>query len=193
MSLDKVEEQRVHDSRVYSFSCAHCDDKFPSQKALQSHLRAKHKVRTSFDSFLPASGVCLVRRLQFSSRPRLLAHVGDARQRGKKSVKCKDVLKAGLVAPLPDEELQAARAADTLLRQRAHKRGLTQPKSEFPAKRRSVVSVVPSIECKRGFLYVESEFVEAPGNALRWEDVRPLKRLCAKTALDAVLELSNGV
>ena len=188
MPLDRVEEKQAVSFSACSHACEHCSERFASQKALWSLQRAKHKVRSSLESYLPSSGVCPVCRLKFASRPRLLAHVSETRQRGRQRIRCRDLIQAGLVVPLDPADLQAARLSDNLLRKDAFKRGLTQPKSEMHAKRRAISSAVPPICCKRqhGFQYAEFISDGMPENAIWWEDIVPEKRLRTKTPLDVI-------
>ena len=105
---------------------------------------------------------------------------------------CRDLFLAGLVPPLPPHEVEAANAEDRVLRGAAQKRGLTQPRASQPAKKRALPSTVPPhrSSLRRGFEYLESGHPPPP-NAIKWEEVRPLKRLRGKVSL-AALALSQA-
>ena len=186
MQFDAPGEQTPLPAPLARFTCPTCSSHFPSEQALASHRRAKHGDRTPFQAFLPASGVCPVCRLKFSSRPRLLAHAIETRRRGRRKTLCSDFFQAGLVAALPQAEIDAANRADRLLRGEAQKRGLTQPRSTQPVKKRAVSSTVPphASSPETGFSYLED--VPPPPNAVAWEAIRPTKRLRTKVSLDVV-------
>jgi len=187
MPLDSPVEKTELPAAAARFQCPSCPARFPTEKALASHQRAKHKLRSPFLAYLPKSGVCPICRMQFSSRPRLLAHAIETRRRGRRSILCSDLLRAGLASPLPPDEQEEANQADRIQRGAAQKRGRTQPLSSQPAKRRAVSSTVPphSYCPKVGFQYLEGE-ANVPPNAVRWEDIRPRKRLRSKVGLDRV-------
>lgn len=92
-----------------------------------------------------------------------------------------------IASPLPPDEQEEANQADRIQRGAAQKRGRTQPLSSQPAKRRAVSSTVPphSYCPEVGFQYLEGE-ANVPPNAVRWEDIRPRKRLRSKVGLDRV-------
>ena len=173
------------------FRCRTCSATFACARALQSHIRRQHGVINSFAPFLDASGTCPVCRLSFSSRTRLLAHVTDMRRRGKRKILCRDILGAGVVAPLSIAEQAKCAEQDRTARRVALKRGHTQPRSSRPVKRRAVPSTVPPLRCEMG-AFEYSEGPSASANVFDWSSVRPLKRLRSKSSLDVVACQSTG-
>ena len=118
--------------------CAHAGRgrcKFFSQKALESHMRAKHKARNPLRQFLDATGVCPVCQGQYGTRTRALAHVSERRQRGKSTRTCRAVLEAGVLPPLPPDVVAKLDDLDRMARKRAFKQRHTQPVAIAPAKR----------------------------------------------------------
>eukprot|EP00973_Karenia_brevis_P064871 9009635-Karenia_brevis.AAC.1 len=116
--------------------CTQCDAEFHSARALQSHTRARHNERSPFLQYISSSGVCPICQQVFSTRLRLLAHVSEKRCRGRKKVTCGQLILAGVVDPLPEDQVEAANANDRKLRRAAQRKGSSQPKTLAPAKRR---------------------------------------------------------
>ena len=78
--------ERVNETpKISTTACLHvCDTcvnvAFSSSKALKSHMRVKHGVRTDARLFAPADARCKCCLVKFSCRPRLIAHLTDARR-----------------------------------------------------------------------------------------------------------------
>ena len=66
-------------ARALHFPCAHCEQAFASQKARDSHARAKHGVRSPFHARV-ASAICPCCGVNFRQRIRCLNHLGDRRR-----------------------------------------------------------------------------------------------------------------
>ena len=114
---------------VRAFRCDVCGDSctFASERALRTHKRMKHGIRTDMRFYADADGTCQCCETLFSTRLRLIAHLSDARR-----TKCRDwLLTQGrqldcvIVATLD--------ARDKDARQVARTGGLTLPRSHGPA------------------------------------------------------------
>ena len=109
-----------------TFVCMTCVDKpaFSTAKQLAQHARARHGVRSFIDQFIDASGICPVCRQNCHSRLQVLAHCTEKRCRGKrKRAMCRDVLLSGVVRPISQEVLDAARETDRVLKTIAARSG----------------------------------------------------------------------
>ena len=119
-------------------------------------MRAAHGCRNNLRRSTGPSASRPVCSMSFAntSRPKALAHVQDGRQRGKSRSTCRDVLRSGVFLPFSDDVVHRLDLADRQLRRDAQKRGWTQPRSSFRA-RRATVRGVPSgpptdyFPCKR--------------------------------------------
>ena len=135
--------------------CSDCPASFHTAKALQQHRRVAHGARMDARRYVSGASACPVCGVTFSCRPKVLAHLAEARQRGKDSgPSCRDQLMSGRWAPLPDGEVASLDLQDRALRASARKRGWTQPRSNGrvsrPPKRGLVVSAAPDhLPCKR--------------------------------------------
>eukprot|EP00973_Karenia_brevis_P014898 2033769-Karenia_brevis.AAC.1 len=76
------EEVVPHLSRHRCSVCANAPV-FKHAKALASHMRSKHGVRSDMNKYIGDTGVCPVCGTDFHNRVRLLAHVSDMRVRSK--------------------------------------------------------------------------------------------------------------
>ena len=63
-----------------TFPCASCEAKFGTQKALLSHMRSKHGVKTPMRFYAGADFCCQACKTVYSTRTRLLAHLTDSRR-----------------------------------------------------------------------------------------------------------------
>ena len=87
---------------------------FATPKALASHMRTVHKIRTPMRAYADSNGVCPACATTFCSRLRLLAHLCDSRR-----PRCRNyILGSGLptlsaerVAKLDSEDREARRLA----------------------------------------------------------------------------------
>ena len=105
---------------------------------------------------------------------------------------CGDVVRSGLVAPVPNESFSKASAADRVARANARKRGRTQPMAGFPAKRLCTFGSLAYAAdvAKRTLIGDASSLLVAeplPENVLDWRSLRPTKRLRTKASPDALL------
>ena len=66
-------------SRALSFHCPSCPCAFASQRALDSHARAKHGIRSPYRERVRSSA-CPCCCIDFRTRVRLLNHLGDKRR-----------------------------------------------------------------------------------------------------------------
>ena len=104
---------------------ANSEGQFPSwstQKALASHMRAKHKEKCMFRVYIDADGVCPVCKTQFKSRIRCLAHVSDKRR-----TKCSSALVAGHYKQLATVTVERLDLSDREERRLAQQSGHSQP------------------------------------------------------------------
>ena len=104
---------------------------------------------------------------------------------------CGDVVRSGLVAQVSIESFSKACAADRTARTNARKRGHTQPKAEFPAKRLCTIGSLAHAAgvAKRAFVEAASSSLASeplPDNLLDWRSLRPTKRLRSKVSPDAL-------
>lgn len=65
---------------VHTFACDKCGTVFASSRALQSHVRLKHKERCLQRLYADSSGVCSVCKTILNTRLRLIAHLSDTRR-----------------------------------------------------------------------------------------------------------------
>jgi hypothetical protein len=113
--------------------------------------------------------------------------VNEQRKRGKQAVTCNTVFRARIVATVLDDELIAANAGDTSLRNETRKRGHTTPLSTALAKRPRVGATI----AEQQQLYHSQPQItksELPANAMHLSDLRPLKRVRTKSSMDVVLQ-----
>jgi exonuclease III len=171
-----------------SHSCLVCEAAFSTAKALESHRRAKHKSRAAFSTLLGSSKVCPCCHTEFSSRPRLLAHVSERRNRGGRRYSCNTLFATGLVHPPSHDELQSALEADKETRSLARKSGHTVPLSECLAKRPRVgTTVLEQQRARKRMLEAGHSVTSLPANALHLCDLRPRKRFRSKSSQEEVV------
>ena len=101
--------------RARAYEC-HCGCAFSSQRALESHQRAKHGARLDIQDFL-ANAVCPACGKNFHERVRLIAHVSDRRR-----PRCREWITAN-VPRLPPARAEALRLKDRELRRAAQQQG----------------------------------------------------------------------
>jgi hypothetical protein len=140
---------------IRPWACPHCPGvSFFTEKAMRSHVRAKHGSRNDLRRFIGPSASCPVCCVQFANRPKALAHLQDGRRRGGSATTCKEVVERGVFSPLPDELVRQLDLADRELRRSSMKLGWTQPRSLFRT-RRAAARAVPIgppahyLPCKR--------------------------------------------
>ena len=110
---------------------------FATQKALDTHIRAKHKQRSVLSKYIDSSGICPVCKVDFHIRVHVLRHVSDKRCRAKVKYKtCHDRLMSGEFPAIDQDVLGQAFEQDRKLRNEARKRGRPQVLVQEPAKRR---------------------------------------------------------
>ena len=126
--VDSVLDTPVAESNspeVRPFVCLLCSDSrpaFPSHKALASHQRTSHGVRSPMRAFAEADGLCPICKTCFNSRLRLLAHLSDTRR-----PKCRDKLLSGTVPPLSHKRIAVLDELDKVTRRNAQRLGQTHP------------------------------------------------------------------
>jgi hypothetical protein len=168
--------------------CATCNGTFPTLKALEAHKKAKHKTRAQFSSLIGASRVCPCCHVEFSSRTRLLAHISEKRNRGGRLYSCNTLMAAGMVMPVDQAELRTALESDKLARTLARKAGHTVPVSESLAKRPRVgTSILQQQLCRRKRLAAGDPLPALPNNALYLRELKPVRRVRAKTSQDSII------
>ena len=87
-ALDKQNVKVGASDSNLPFSCNWCTKSFCSKRALDTHARKTHAVRTPFSKYVDGTGACPVCKSVFSTRLRVLAHLADARKRGRASQPC---------------------------------------------------------------------------------------------------------
>eukprot|EP00973_Karenia_brevis_P073785 10255529-Karenia_brevis.AAC.1 len=100
---------------------------FASERALRSHQRSKHGLRSSVKCYADADGRCKACRTTFSSRLRLIAHLSDKRRTA-----CLRFCTAH-VQPLSTAESDRLDMQDREERKAARRAGHTQPLSKARA------------------------------------------------------------
>ena len=149
-------------------------------------MRSKHKQRNVLTQYLDTSLTCPVCYVRFGNFPKLLGHVTEGRQRGTRPLSCHQVLKSGLVEPVPVAMQQTAQVQARAERSKGRKLGHTTPKVSVPAKRPRPGTIVPEMyRAVRPRTLANDD--SRPCNAFDWQLVRPAKRLRAKTSLDSVV------
>ena len=138
----------------------------------------KHRTVSEVSRFVGQSLRCCVCCTKFSTRTRLVAHLTDNRCRGRRQFSCGEIIRSGLVGEVSEQEFSRAHLQDRELRKQARKRGLTQPRALFPAKRMKIGASISAVAM--------SCTDDIPSNRLNWHAVPPAKRLRRKTPLDEV-------
>ena len=162
--------------------------KGPKARRISYISRSKHKSRAAFSTLLGSSKVCPCCHTEFSSRPRLLAHVSERRNRGGRRYSCNTLFATGLVHPPSHDELQSALEADKETRTLARKSGHTVPLSECLAKRPRVgTTVLEQQRARKRMLDAGHGVTSLPANALHLCDLRPRKRFRSKSSQEEVV------
>ena len=127
--LDPVFDSQGQAS-VQGFCCLACKPcaTFSSEKALQSHIRAKHKVRSSIPLYINDTGLCPICKADFRSRIRVISHLSDVRR-----PKCRDRILAGEVPAIAELLFVQLQDRDKQLRKEALHQGHTHPIATGPA------------------------------------------------------------
>jgi len=119
-----------------AFVCVQCSDAglgarhvFDSQRALDSHSRTKHGVRSDIRTFIGATTVCPSCSVKFSSRVGLITHLSDKRR-----PKCPTFVREHY-APIGQELLVHLDALDAALRRNAQRLGYSRPLAHVPARK----------------------------------------------------------
>eukprot|EP00973_Karenia_brevis_P028821 3974320-Karenia_brevis.AAC.1 len=97
-----------------SHVCALCSKPCPAfatAKALASHQRVVHGVRSPMRAFADAHGECPVCKSKYGTRLRLLAHLSDSRR-----PRCRNDLLSGQYPTLTDERIKELDAIDRVAR-----------------------------------------------------------------------------
>ena len=66
--------------RTLGHACSVCHARFPTERALASHCRAKHGHQLGIKQYIDGSGVCPSCGTQFRTRLRCIAHLSDRRR-----------------------------------------------------------------------------------------------------------------
>jgi len=106
------------------FQCSQCVPPvaFSTGKALQSHMRTKHRVRSSISMYIDDSGLCPICSTNFRSRIRVISHLSDVRR-----PKCRDCILTGCVPVIADSLYVQLQERDKQLRRKALHQGHTHP------------------------------------------------------------------
>ena len=170
------------------YRCNVFEATFPTQKGLDAHARAKHLARSDMSRFIGKSLTCPVCYGTFSSRPRLLAHVSEKRNRGLRRFSCHQVYCSGLVQPVCHLEFTEALESDKHIRTAAKRSGHTTPLSETLAKRpKTGTSIVDQQTAYLKRAAEGSEVAALPLNAVALNMLPPKKRVRSKTSQDDVV------
>ena len=130
---DRVKSVQSDISRN-EFVCVQCSDVSPdskcvfdSQRALDSHARCKHGVRTDIRTYIGNTTVCPACNVKFSCRVGLVTHLSDKRR-----PKCPAKVRL-LCQPISDEQLAQLDEADKLVSREAQRKGYSHPLIAVPA------------------------------------------------------------
>ena len=115
-------------NRALAFACARCDRSFASQKALESHCRARHGDRLDIRRYI-RTAVCPACGTDFRDRRRCIGHLSDRRRPA-----CADLVRCQ-VAPMPDPEVKRLNEIDKTLRRDAWRKGRSTHIATQPARR----------------------------------------------------------
>ena len=148
--LDRACADQRHSECLPLHSCTVCADvgkhvAFPSQRALHSHLRAKHGHRNQIKRYIGADARCPACGLVFSTRLRAIAHAtAKGRRKG-----CFESLVSGRFLPI--EALAASRldSVDRAERRAAYRAGLSAPRSRGRPSRKRPIGPPPAPPAKR--------------------------------------------
>ena len=115
-----------------NFVCGLCQDQpgFKSSKALMTHQRIVHKMRTQMRYFADGDGVCKICGICFRSRLRLLAHLTDSRRPG-----CSSAIISQQLQPLSESRVAELDAIDRVARTEARRAGHSHAIAVGPARR----------------------------------------------------------
>ena len=104
---------------------------FATQRALESHQRAKHKKLSDLRFYVSADGKCPVCKTTFNSRIRCLAHLSDRRRTA-----CSDQIKAGAFRKIAATRVAQLDIDDRVARREAQRAGHSHPIAQKSATRR---------------------------------------------------------
>lgn len=104
--------------------CLHCKpaSSFPTEKALNQHMRMKHNYRDPVCEFFDGSGICPICRTNYHTRLRVLNHVCNTRR-----TKCRSAILSSDLPRVPLDKLLKLMACDRQARSEAKKQGHTHP------------------------------------------------------------------
>ena len=128
-----------------SFVCDLCNASFPDSKALASHKRAKHNVRTNARLYAYSDALCRACGVKFCTRTRLIAHLTDSRRT--KRLRWVE----SNVKPLDDETARQLDLLDRQVRQDALNNGYNQPRYSAPAMKGGRIMGCAGHEAIEGF------------------------------------------
>ena len=120
-----------------------------------------------------------------------MGHLADKRVRGSRLVRCSQVIEAGLVDTIADDEVEASRQLARAQHRAAYKRGHTQVLSDKLTKRR-LGSAVPPLRVDDDNL-LHPIVNDVPANMACWDAVVSMRALRRKTRLDEILASSHFV
>ena len=132
-SVCDASRHKASDLLTPCFKCvvAGCDASFSTAKACNSHIRAKHKIRSDRRVFAHADCICQACKTKFSNRPRLIAHWSDPRR-----PKCWAWVSQN-VTPMNANQAKELDDHDRELTRQARAAGHTRPMSSGPVKKMS--------------------------------------------------------
>ena len=105
---------------------------FATQRALESHQRAKHKQLNDLRFYVNADGKCLVCKTKFHSRIRYLAHLSDRRR-----TVCSDQIREGTFRKIAATKVAQLDLDDRVARREAQRAGHSHPIAQKSATRRN--------------------------------------------------------
>eukprot|EP00973_Karenia_brevis_P096181 12431002-Karenia_brevis.AAC.1 len=140
-ALERVTAQLSHHHK-YSCTLCPCRPVFKSAKALASHMRAKHKIRSPINKYIDSSGKCPVCGMKFSNRERVLAHVSERRIRNRAGrPNCRQKLLAGAFPILCPDALERATLETRVALRESRKRGHTHVIASTYARKNRPINV----------------------------------------------------
>jgi hypothetical protein len=125
---DRHVDVKHDDGCSLAYRCSRCSRAFASQKALESHRRAKHGDRLDIRRYV-RTPVCPCCGTDYRERLRCIAHLSDKRRPG-----CADWVR-GSVVPMPDPEVKRLDEIDKVLRTETSWMGRSTHIAKQPARR----------------------------------------------------------
>jgi len=130
---DKFGAQASQEARLHV--CTMCPQRpdgtrpgWASERALQSHMRSKHKCLSDYRHYVNEDGRCPICKTIYNTRIRCLAHITDRRR-----PRCAQAIDVGGATKLAESTVLRLDEADRAQRREAQRQGSTHPVAQGPA------------------------------------------------------------